>query len=69
MNCFFRENHEALYRCNKPYQYVGGEFLSYNKDFDNAKVRFAFAFPDKYEIGISNLGLRVLYDLVWLFIN
>ena len=64
MNCFFRENHEALYRCNKPYQYVGGEFLSYNKDFDNAKVRFAFAFPDKYEIGISNLGLRILYDLV-----
>lgn len=64
MNCFFRENHEALYKCNKPYQYVGGEFLSYNKDFDSAKVRFALAFPDKYEIGISNLGLRVLYDLI-----
>ncbi len=64
MNCFFRENHEALYKCNKPYQYVGGEFLSYNKDFDSAKVRFAFAFPDKYEIGISNLGLRILYNLV-----
>ncbi len=64
MKCFFRENHEALYKCNKPYQYVGGEFLSYNKDFDSAKVRFAFAFPDKYEIGISNLGVRVLYDLV-----
>ena len=64
MNCFFRENHDALYKCNKPYQYVGGEFLSYNKDFDSAKVRFAFAFPDKYEIGISNLGLRILYDLV-----
>ena len=64
MNCFFRENHEALYKCNKPYQYVGGEFLSYNKDFETSKVRFAFAFPDKYEIGISNLGLRVLYDLV-----
>ena len=64
MNCFFRENHEALYKCNKPYQYVGGEFLSYNKDFDSAKVRFAFAFPDKYEIGISNLGLRILYDLI-----
>ncbi len=64
MNCFFRENHEALYKCNKPYQYVGGEFLSYNKDFDSAKVRFAFAFPDKYEIGVSNLGLRVLYDIV-----
>ena len=64
MNCFFRENNEALYNCTKPYQYVGGEFLSYNKDFDSAKVRYAFVFPDKYEIGISNLGVRVLYDLV-----
>ena len=64
MNCFFREYHESLYNCTKPYQYVGGEFLSYNKDFDSAKVRFAFAFPDKYEIGISNLGLRVLYEQV-----
>lgn len=64
MNCFFRENHEALYKCNKPYQYIGGEFLSYNKDFESADVKFAFAFPDKYEIGISNLGVRVLYDLV-----
>lgn len=62
MNCFFRN--EALYKCNKPYQYVGGEFLSANKDFESAKVRFAFAFPDKYEIGISNLGVRVLYGLI-----
>lgn len=61
---FFRDYHEALFKCNKPYQYVGGEFLSFNKDFDSAKVRFAFAFPDKYEIGISNLGVRVLYGLV-----
>lgn len=43
---------------------MGGEFLSFNKDFDDAKVRFAFAFPDKYEIGISNLGVRILYGLV-----
>ena len=64
MNCFFRENNEALYNCTKPYQYVGGEFLSYNKDFDSAKIRYAFVFPDKYEIGISNLGVRVLYDVV-----
>lgn len=62
MNCFFRN--DALYKCNKPYQYVGGEFLSANKDFESAKVRFAFAFPDKYEIGISNLGVRVLYGLI-----
>ena len=64
MNCFFRDQHEALYNATKPYQYVGGEFLSYNKDFDSAKIRFAFVFPDKYEIGISNLGVRIIYDRV-----
>lgn len=64
MNCFFRDQHEALFKATKPYQYVGGEFLSYNKDFVPAKVRFAFVFPDKYEIGISNLGVRIIYDRV-----
>lgn len=64
MNKFFEEYHELLYNCNKPYQYVGGEFLSFNKSFEDAKVTLAFAFPDKYEIGISNLGQRVLYGLV-----
>ncbi len=64
MNCFFRNQHEALYNATKPYQYVGGEFLSCNKDFDSASVRFAFVFPDKYEIGISNLGVRIIYDRV-----
>lgn len=64
MNCFFREYHEALFKSKKPYQYVGGELLSHNKNFDNAKVRFAVAFPDKYEIGISNLGVRLLYELI-----
>jgi len=62
MTCFFREQRENLYKCTKPYQYVGGELLSYNKNFDSAKVRIALAFPDKYEIGISNLGVRVLYE-------
>lgn len=64
MNNFFEEYHELLYNCNKPYQYVGGEFLSRNKKFQDAKVTLAFAFPDKYEIGISNLGQRVLYGIV-----
>jgi len=64
MTCFFREQRESLYNCSKPYQYVGNEFLSHNKDFDSAKLRIAFAFPDKYEIGISNLGVRVLYEEV-----
>lgn len=64
METFFTKYHEALYNCSKPYQYVGGEFLSRNKDFDSAKVRFALCFPDKYEIGISNLGVRILYGLI-----
>ena len=64
MNCFFEKYHNELFKCNKPYQYVGGEFLSANKSFEDAKVRFALAFPDKYEIGISNLGLRVLYNQI-----
>ena len=58
------EYHDILYNCKKPYQYVGGEYLSFNKSFDEAKVRFALAFPDKYEIGISNLGVRVLYGMI-----
>lgn len=64
MKTFFEEYHELLYNCNKPYQYVGGEFLSCNKDFNKAKVTIVMAFPDKYEIGISNLGQRVLYGLI-----
>lgn len=64
MTCFFREQREALHNCTKPYQYVGGEFLSYNKDFDSADAKVLLAFPDKYEIGISNLGVRVLYEQI-----
>ena len=62
--CFFRRYHSALFNANKPYQYVGDEFLSVKKDFDSAKVRYALVFPDKYEIGICNLGLRILYHCI-----
>lgn len=63
-SCFYHRYHGALYNANKPYQYVGDEFLSEKKDFDSARVKFALVFPDKYEIGISNLGLRVLYHCI-----
>ena len=53
-----------LHEVTKPYRYIGSEYLSYNKDFDKAEVKMVLAFPDKYEIGISNLGVRILYDLV-----
>lgn len=61
---FFEQYHESLYKCSKPYQYVGGEIFSFNKNFDKASVRFAMCFPDKYEIGISNLGARILYNQI-----
>ena len=53
-----------LYKVKKPYQYIGGEYLSCNKSFENAQVRMVFAFPDKYEIAISNLGQKILYEIV-----
>ena len=53
-----------LKRINKPSRYTGKEIGSFNKDWDSAEVRAALAFPDLYEIGISNLGLRILYDKI-----
>lgn len=58
------DNQCILYNVKKPYQYIGNEYLSYNKNFDEAKVKMVFAFPDKYEIAISNLGQKILYDIV-----
>ncbi len=53
-----------LYNVKKPYQYIGSEYLCANKDFKNAQAKIVLAFPDKYEIGISNLGLKILYSTV-----
>lgn len=57
-------NIKNLYNVKKPYQYIGREYLSYNKDFNAAKAKIALAFPDKYEIAISNLGQKILYDII-----
>ncbi|MBI3968258.1 MAG: B12-binding domain-containing radical SAM protein, partial [Chloroflexi bacterium] len=53
-----------LRRVSKPARYVGGELNSVVKNWDDARVRLAFAFPEVYEVGMSNLGLLTLYDLV-----
>src|SRR5690242_17304152 len=45
----------------KPSRYAGGELNAVRKDLAKARVRWALAFPDTYEIGMSNLGFRVLY--------
>ncbi len=48
----------------KPGRYIGGEYNSVIKDKNSVKCRFAFCFPDTYEIGMSNLGVRILYDIM-----
>jgi radical SAM family uncharacterized protein len=53
-----------LLKVQKPGRYVGGELNSVVKDWETTTTRVAFAFPDIYDIGISNLGLQILYDLV-----
>jgi len=55
---------KTLYGIEKPGRYIGGEANAYRKDFDEAAVRFALAFPDVYEVGMSHLGLRLLYHLL-----
>ena len=53
-----------LPRVEKPARYIGGEINEIVKDPDSVKLRMAFAFPDLYEIGMSYLGLQILYDIV-----
>ena len=50
-----------LPQVQKPARYVGGEYNEVHKDPKTVEVRFAFCFPDTYEIGMSNLGYRILY--------
>lgn len=53
-----------LKKVEKPGRYVGGEWGQIIKDKSKVDVRFAFCFPDTYEIGMSNLGIRILYDIM-----
>lgn len=54
----------VLKSVSKPGRYTGGEYNSIIKNKESVKCRFAFCFPDTYEIGMSNLGLRILYDVL-----
>jgi radical SAM family uncharacterized protein len=49
---------------SKPARYTGGEWNSRTKNWDASRVRWALAFPDTYEIGMSNLGMGILYELL-----
>ncbi len=48
----------------KPARYTGGEFNEIKKDLATVRVRLAFCFPDTYEIGMSNVGMRILYGVM-----
>lgn len=48
----------------KPTRYIGTEFNSVHKDLNGINIRFAFCFPDVYEVGMSHLGMKILYHLL-----
>ena len=59
-----KELQNILNRVEKPARYIGGEVNSVIKDTDSAAVRFGFAFPDTYEIGMSYMGMQILYNIL-----
>ena len=54
---------DILMSIEKPVRYIGGEYNAVMKDPEEVKVRFAMCFPDVYEIGMSHLGIQILYDM------
>ena len=60
-----KEKIDALLDCvQKPARYMGGEMNAVLKDPQQVDIRYAFAFPDVYEVGMSHLGSRILYDII-----
>lgn len=59
-----KEVEKILQYVQKPARYSGGELNSVIKDADKVDIRYAFCFPDIYEIGMSHLGMKILYGLV-----
>ena len=59
-----KEVEKLLQYVQKPARYIGGELNAVTKDKSNVDIRYAFCFPDTYEIGMSHLGMKILYGLV-----
>ncbi|AVP64220.1 TIGR03960 family B12-binding radical SAM protein [Clostridium sporogenes] len=59
-----RISDDVLFRVEKPARYIGGELNSYNKDLKDIDIRYAFCFPDVYEVGMSHLGMKILYYIL-----
>ena len=56
-------NDEILMTIDKPARYIGNELNSVMKDTSQIDIRYAMCFPDVYEIGMSHLGIQILYDM------
>lgn len=54
---------EILMKIDKPARYIGNEINMVRKDFNKIDIRFCMCFPDVYEIGMSHLGIQILYDM------
>jgi len=57
-------NDEILLKIEKPARYIGNEVNSVMKDADKVDIRFCMCFPDVYEIGMSHLGIQIIYDML-----
>jgi len=57
-------DHSILQAVLKPARYTGGEWNAVRKDWDTVQCKFALALPDVYEVGMSNLGLAILYEIL-----
>ena len=57
-----KEVEKYLLNVQKPAKYVGGELNAVVKNKEDVDVRFAFCFPDTYEVGMSHLGMKILYS-------
>lgn len=55
---------DILMKIEKPARYIGNEFNAVEKDKSRVQVRFAMCFPDVYEIGMSHLGIQIIYDML-----
>jgi radical SAM family uncharacterized protein len=55
---------EILRKVSRPARYTGGEWNSVAKDWDKTAVRIALAYPDTYEIGMSNIAIPILYEII-----
>lgn len=55
---------EVLPRVDKPARYTGGEFNAVHKDWDAVDLKFVVSYPDTYELGMSNLAIQIVYDMV-----